>query len=252
MTDLSILMPVYNERATVEEAIRQVLEASYPVDSMELVVVDDGSDDGTREALSGGTWGDDVQVHSHPRNQGKGAAVRTALAYAGGTYAAVIDADLEYDPADLGKLLSPLVSEEAEVAFGIRGFEAHSAFSFWYVLGNKGVTLAANILFNAWLADIMTCHKVMRTEVFRSLDLTARGFSIEPEITGKLLAAGYQIYEVPVRYNARGREEGKKLTAMDGVRAVGTLLRCRLAAGRLKGRMRNRAPRGPRQRTPPA
>lgn len=242
MADLSILMPVYNERATVEEAIRQVLDATYPVDAVELVIVDDGSDDGTRELLSEGSWGYDVQVHMHPHNQGKGAAIRTALGHAGGTYSAIMDADLEYDPADLGKLLPPLLAEEADVAFGIRGFEAHSAFSFWYVVGNKAVTLAANVLFNAWLADIMTCHKVMRTEVFRALELTASGFTIEPEITAKLLAAGFQIYEVPVRYNARGREEGKKLTTADGLRVLATLLRCRFAAGRLQGRVRHRRP----------
>lgn len=240
-------MPVYNERETVVEAIRQVLEAEYPVDGVELVIVDDGSTDGTRELLSEGSWGDDVQVHMHSHNQGKGAAVRTALSHATGTFAAIMDADLEYDPEDLGKLLPPLLAEEADVAFGTRGFEAHSAFSFWYVIGNKGVTLAANILFNAWLADIMTCHKVMRTEVFRSLELTSSGFTIEPEITAKLLSAGFQIYEVPVRYNARGRDEGKKLTAVDGLRALATLVRCRLTAGRLRGRVRHRE-RGPERR----
>ena len=238
MAELSILMPVYNERATVGEAIRQTLAADYPVDSLELVVVDDGSSDGTRDVLDGGSWDGSVRVVTHERNGGKGAAVRTALEHATGTYAAVMDADLEYDPGDLSKLLEPLLAGEAEVVFGARGFESHAAFSFWYVMGNKAVTLAANLLFNSWLADIMTCHKAMRTDLFRSLDLSSAGFTIEPEITAKLLAAGYQIYEVPVRYNARGREEGKKLTAVDGVRVLLTLLRCRAAAGRLESRVR--------------
>ena len=238
MAELSILMPVYNERATVGEAIRQTLAADYPVDSFELVVVDDGSSDGTREVLHGGPWDGRVQVVMHERNAGKGAAVRTALGHATGTYAAIMDADLEYDPDDLAKLLAPLLTGEAEVVFGTRGFESHAAFSFWYVMGNKAVTLATNLLFNSWLADIMTCHKAMRTDLFRSLGLSSTGFTIEPEITAKLLAAGYQIYEVPVRYNARGRKEGKKLTALDGVRVLLTLLRCRAAAGRLETRVR--------------
>ena len=241
MAELSILMPVYNERATVSEAIRQTLEAEYPVDSMELIVVDDGSSDGTRDLLGDGSWDDRVRVVMHERNGGKGLAVRTALEHATGTYAAIMDADLEYDPDDFTKLLEPLLAGEAEVVFGTRGFGSHSAFSFWYVMGNKAVTLAANLLFNSWLADIMTCHKVMRTELFRSLELNSTGFTIEPEITAKVLAGGHQIYEVPVRYNARGREEGKKLTALDGVRVLLTLIRCRVEAGRLESRVRRRA-----------
>jgi dolichol-phosphate hexosyltransferase len=231
MASLSILMPVYNERATVEEAIRQVFAADYPVDPVELVIVDDGSTDGTREILRGLPSDPRVRVFEHLRNGGKGAAVRTALEHAEGTYAAIMDADLEYDPADLAKLLDPLIEDEVDVVFGTRGFESHSAFSFWYVIGNKGVTLAANLLFNSWLADIMTCHKVMRTDIFRSLDLSSSGFDIEPEITGKVLAGGYQIYEVPVRYQARGRSEGKKLTAMDGLRVIRKLVECRIKAG---------------------
>ena len=234
-------MPVYNERRTVEEAIRQTLEANYPVDSVELIVVDDGSSDGTRGVLDGGRWDERVQVILHERNGGKGVAVRTALEHASGTYAAIMDADLEYDPGDLSKLLEPLLAGDAEVVFGTRGFESHAAFSFWYVMGNKAVTLVANLLFNSWLADIMTCHKAMRTDLLRSLGLSSAGFTIEPEITAKLLAAGYQIYEVPVRYNARGRAEGKKLTAADGLRVLGTLVRCRVEAGRLPDRVRHHA-----------
>ena len=240
--DFSILIPVFNERETVDSALEQVLATEYPVDDFELVVVDDGSTDGTAELLA--AWSSDprVRIVSHDRNAGKGAAVQTALQHARGTYSAIMDADLEYDPADLGKLLQPLLDGDAEVVFGARGFESHSAFSFWYVVGNKGVTLAANLLFNSWLADIMTCHKVMKTEIFRSLDLKARGFDIEPEITGRLLAGGYQIYEMPVRYRARGRAEGKKLTARDGLRVIRKLLECRLSNGlRLPSRVRSHA-----------
>jgi dolichol-phosphate hexosyltransferase len=228
MPELSILMPVYNERATVEEAIGRALEAPLPVESRQLVVVDDGSIDGTRELLRGREWPAEVELHFHERNAGKGAAVRTALEHAAGRWAAILDADLEYDPADIARLLEPLKSGDAEVVYGVRGFDSRSAFSFWYVAGNKAVTMVANVIFNSWLADIMTCHKAMATDVWRSLDLRARGFELEGEITGRVLASGRRIYEVPITYRARGREEGKKLTGMDALRVVRALARERL------------------------
>jgi glycosyltransferase involved in cell wall biosynthesis len=228
MPDLSILMPVYNERATVAEAIERALEAPLPVESRQLVVVDDGSTDGTRELLLGREWPPEVYVHLHERNSGKGAAVRTAIEHATGRWAAILDADLEYDAADIGRLLEPLQSGDAEVVYGVRGFDSRSAFSFWYVAGNKAVTMVANVIFNSWLADIMTCHKAMATDVWRSLDLRARGFELEGEITARVLASGRRIYEVPITYRARGREEGKKLTALDAGRVVAMLLRRRL------------------------
>ncbi|MDQ3644487.1 MAG: bifunctional glycosyltransferase/class I SAM-dependent methyltransferase [Actinomycetota bacterium] len=233
MSGLSILMPVYNERATLEAAVEQVLLTEYPVDELELIVVDDGSTDGTSELIAAREWPAGVRLLSHERNRGKGAALRTGVAVASMPYTAVMDADLEYDPGDLATLLEPILSGEAEVVFGIRGFASHSAFSFWYVMGNRGVTLACNLLYNCWLADIMTCHKVMPTSVFASLDLRASGFTIEPEITARLLTGGHRIYEVPITYRARGRDEGKKLTAADGVRVVGTLLRCRVQRARV-------------------
>jgi glycosyltransferase involved in cell wall biosynthesis len=234
-------MPVYNERETVGAAIDQVLETDYGVEEVEVLVVDDGSTDGTADLLARRPEDPRVTIVSHERNAGKGAALRTALQHATGDYAAIMDADLEYDPSDIGKLLEPVLAGEADVVYGARGFDSHSAFSFWYVMGNRGVTLAANLLFNSYLADIMTCHKVMRTDVFRSLQLESRGFDIEPEITGKLLSSGHQIYEMPVRYRARGRAEGKKLTARDGLRVLRMLIRCRLRAGfRLPDRSRPR------------
>jgi glycosyltransferase involved in cell wall biosynthesis len=243
MPDLSILMPVFNERETIRGAVEEVLATSYPIDGVELVIVNDGSTDGTAKVLAELSQDPRVTLVEHERNAGKGAAVQTALQHATGTYAAIMDADLEYDPADIGKLLEPVIAGEADVVYGTRGFESHSAFSFWYVIGNKGVTLAANLLFNSYLGDIMTCHKVMRTDIFRSLQLKSRGFDIEPEITGKLLASGHQIYEVPVRYRARGRDEGKKLTALDGFRVLRTLVECRLSAGlRLPPRSRSHPP----------
>jgi dolichol-phosphate hexosyltransferase len=230
MPELSILMPVYNERATVEEAIERALAAELPVESRQLVVVDDGSTDGTRELLHSREWPAEVDVHFRDRNGGKGAAVRTAIENATGQWAAILDADLEYDAADIGRLLEPLQSGEAEVVFGVRGFDSRSAFSFWYVVGNKAVTMVANVIFNSWLADIMTCHKAMSTEVWRSLDLKARGFELEGEITARVLASGRRVYEVPITYRARGREEGKKLTGADALRVIATLARERVRA----------------------
>lgn len=228
MTELTVVMPAYNERDTIERAVAGVFDANI-ADSFELVIVDDGSTDGTRELLRETTWPDQVRILYHDRNRGKGAAVRTALEAAQGTYSAIMDADLEYDPNDIALLLEPLRSGRAEVVFGTRAFKSHSAFSFWYVIGNRGVTLAANLIYNSWISDMMTGHKAMRTELFRSLDLRERGFAIEAEITARLLRRGIRIYEVPIEYVARGREEGKKLTAIDGFRVLRTLLRCRLA-----------------------
>ena len=227
--ELSILVPVYNERERVEEALRQIAAAELPVASFEMVVVDDGSTDGTAEVLAEGTWPDHVRLLRHDRNRGKGAAVRTALADARGTWSAIMDADLEYDPEEIGKLLEPLREGRADVAYGVRGFEAHSAYGFWYVMGNRLVTLAANVLYDVWLSDIMTCHKVLPTSVFRELELREPGFGIEPEITARVLRSGRRIYEVPITYASRTREEGKKLTVLDGARVLRTLLRCRVA-----------------------
>ena len=220
-------MPVFNESATVKQAIEDVLDADIGMD-IELIVVDDGSSDGTREILEGTEWPERVRTLRHERNQGKGAAVRTALGTAGGEFTAIFDADLEYDPNDLAKLLPPLVSGETNAVFGVRAFDGYTSHSFLYVLGNRGVTLVANVLFNVYLRDLMTCHKAIRTEVFRSLSLRASGFAIEPEITARLLQRGERIFEVPVHYKARSSEDGKKLTAMDGFRTVATLVRCRL------------------------
>jgi glycosyltransferase involved in cell wall biosynthesis len=225
---LSILMPVYNERERVERAIAEVLETELPVE-FELVVVNDGSTDGTTEILREGNWDGRVRMFEHPENRGKGAAVQTALAQANGEYAAIFDADLEYDPGDLALLMPPLLDGRANACFGVRAFDGYTSHSFLFVLGNKGVTLACNILFNVYLHDIMTCHKMIRTDVFRSLALRSPGFAIEPEITARLVQHGERIFEVPVHYRARSNEEGKKLTALDGFRVIGTLVRCRLS-----------------------
>jgi glycosyltransferase involved in cell wall biosynthesis len=223
---LSVLMPVFNEYATVEQAIEEVLAAELPV-SFELVVVDDGSTDGTSELLNARDWGPRVKLHRHRSNRGKGAAVCTALQHAQGEFSAIFDADLEYDPRDLAVLIQPLRAGETNAVFGVRAFNGYTSHSFVYVLGNRAVTLACNVLFNVYLTDMMTCHKVIRTDVFRKLELTSSGFTIEPEITARLLQAGERIYEIPASYRARGHAAGKKLTTLDGARVLATLVRCR-------------------------
>lgn len=222
---LSILVPVYNEEETAVKALREIVDADVGAER-EIVVVDDGSTDRTASILAAESWPADVRFLSHERNRGKGAAIQTGLAAAEGTHTAIMDADLEYRPGDIGKLIAA-ASEGHEVVFGTRAFESHSAHSFWYVVGNRGVTLAGNVLFNCWLSDMMTCHKLLPTELFREFDLRENGFAIEAEITARLLRRKVPIYEVSVAYQARSREEGKKLTAMDGFRVLRTLIRCR-------------------------
>jgi dolichol-phosphate hexosyltransferase len=223
-------MPAYNEAATVERALAAVL--ATPQDK-EVILVDDGSTDGTREIIARlGEKHKDVRVIFHNHNQGKGAAVRTAPAAASGDVVLIQDCDLEYDPNEYGKLLEPITNGDAEVVYGTRAFACHTAFSFWFVIGNKLVTLATNILSNCYISDMETGYKVMPLEVVRKLRLTARGFELEPQITGGLLNLGYQIYEVPVHYGARTRGQGKKLAWTHGVRAIQTLLLVRLSRNR--------------------
>lgn len=225
--DLSILMPAYNEQDTIERAIERVLAAEYPVERWELVVVENGSTDGTRRLLRERSWPEQVRIVELEVNRGKGAGVRRALAEARGAYSAILDADLEYEPAEIGNLLEPLLAGDADAVFGTRLFQSHSAYGFWYVVGNRGINLAANALYNAWISDILNCLKVVPTREFRALGLKEDGFGIDAEIPARLLRRGAVIYEVGVTYRARTRAEGKKLTVFDGLRVLRTLLRCR-------------------------
>jgi len=224
---LSVLMPVYNEESTLEAIVERVLAVSFPCDS-ELILVDDGSTDGTAKILA--TLGDPRLItHTHDRNRGKGAAIRTAARIATGDYMVMCDADLEYSPEELPDLMSVVLRGDSEVVYGTRTFGSHTAYSFWYVMGNKTVTFFANLLFNSWISDLETCFKLMPIALYRELDVRSAGFGMEAEITGKILARGIRPYEVPISYRARGREEGKKLTWKDGVEALWILTRIRLS-----------------------
>jgi dolichol-phosphate hexosyltransferase len=228
---LSILMPVYNEQATLAAALKEVLNVEFPCE-VEVVVVDDGSTDGSRELYSSLTDDPRVKVHLHDRNRGKGAAIRTAAAAASGDYVIMYDADLEYSAAEIPALLAPVIAGQAEVVYGTRTFGSHNAYSYAYVLGNKGVTTFANVLFNCYISDLETCFKLLPTALYRDLDIRESGFGMEAEVTGKLLRRGYRPYEVSISYRARSREAGKKLTWRDGVEALWILFRERLRARR--------------------
>jgi glycosyltransferase involved in cell wall biosynthesis len=223
---LSILIPAYNEAATVGVAVKRLLDIRYPCD-IELVIVNDGSVDSTMDVLSSI---DDprVVVTEHPVNRGKGAAVRTAAAMATGDYMLVFDADLEYSADDILSLLSPLQRGDAQVVYGVRTFGASTAHSFWFVIGNRVNTFTANALFNTWISDLHTCLKLLPLSLFRELPVKENGFGLDTELTAMLLARGVRPYEVPIHYKARSREEGKKLTWGDGVEATWILLRVRM------------------------
>jgi glycosyltransferase involved in cell wall biosynthesis len=227
---LSILMPVFNEAATVTPAVERVLAVDYPCD-IELVVIDDGSRDDTAVLLD---KLDDPRVvrRNHRVNRGKGAAVRTGVETATGDYLIICDADLEYAPEEIPSLLRPVLAGEAEVVFGTRTFGSHSSYSFWYVMGNKGVTTAANVLYNSYISDLETCFKLLPLPLYRVLDIREPGFGMEAEVTAKLLRRGIRPFEVPISYRARGREAGKKITWRDGVEALWILARLRVGRRR--------------------
>ena len=223
---LSILMPAYNEAATVGIAVKRLLDIRYPCD-IEVVVVNDGSVDNTSEVLASI---DDprVVITEHSVNRGKGAAVRTAASLATGDYLLIFDADLEYSADDILELLTPVLRGDGEVVYGVRKFGASTAHSFWFVIGNRVNTFTANALFNTWISDLHTCLKLLPAALFRELPVTENRFGLDTELTALMLARGVRPYEVPISYKARSREEGKKLTWGDGVVATRILVRVRL------------------------
>ena len=224
--NLSVLIPVYNEVHTIQSLIEVV--NSVPVEK-QVILVDDCSTDGTRELLKR-DFGDskgDIRVVYHKKNLGKGSAVKTALEYAGGDYAIIQDGDLEYEPNDYVNLLDAAEGYKADVIYGSRFLKTWKSTSLPHFVVNKFLTIVTNILYGSNLTDMETCYKMIRTSVFKALDLQARRFEIEPEITAKLLKRGYKIIEVPIAYKGRSYHEGKKITWRDGIVALWELVRLR-------------------------
>jgi glycosyltransferase involved in cell wall biosynthesis len=227
---LSVLIPVYNERHTIE----QILSAVLAVDlDLEVVVVDDCSTDGTSAILD--RWADRVRLVRHPRNRGKGAGVRTAMAAATGDAVIIQDADLEYDPSEYGLLLAPIEAGQADVVYGVRSLAEQKPYMR---LGNNLMTWATNLLYGTHLHDVETCYKMLTRQVVEQLDLQSEGFDLETEITAQIVRLGYEILEVPISYHPR-YGAGKKLSPLDGVPTAWALIR-----GRFTRPGRLRRPRG--------
>ncbi len=221
---LSIIIPVYNEKNTVDKIIRQVLNVELEMEK-EIILIDDGSTDGTREILENLEY-PNVKVKLHEKNQGKGAALRTGFSIATGDFVIIQDADLEYDPREYPVLLTPLLDGRADAVFGSRFLGGpHRVLFFWHYIGNKMLTTFSNILSNLNLTDMETCYKVFRKEILDKLTLKSKRFGIEPEITLKLAKQKCRIYEVPISYSGRDYSEGKKIGWKDGVAAIYHLIR---------------------------
>ncbi len=226
---LGVIVPAYNEATTISRVLTRVLAQPCV---QEVVVVDDCSLDATLQQAQPFAGDPRVVIRHHERNQGKGAAIRTGLEALTSPIVIIQDADLEYDPLEYDKLLAPVLEGRADVVYGVRGFASHTAYSYWFVLGNRFVMTVTNVLFNCFISDMETGYKLMRTSLMRRLHLRGDRFNIEPDITGRVLRLGYRIHEVPINYYARSRHEGKKLTWRDGVRAVFALLAVRLSSRR--------------------
>lgn len=223
---LSVVMPVFNEAATVTAIISRVLAVPLRI---QLIVVDDGSTDGTREALERLQATHGFTLLLQPRNQGKGAAVRRGFAEAIGDLVAIQDADLEYSPEEFPLLIELICEGRADVVYGSRFLGRHRVFLFTHYLGNRFLTIVTNVLYNTMLSDMETCYKVMRADVLRSITLRSNRFGIEPELTAKIFKRGYRVYEMPITYDGRGYDEGKKIGWRDGVVALWVLLRYRFS-----------------------
>jgi glycosyltransferase involved in cell wall biosynthesis len=221
---VSVVMPAYNEQDTIEEIIRRVL--AVPV-RIELIVVDDGSRDRTREILATLQRQHGFTLILQERNQGKGAAIRRGFAEVSGDIVLIQDADLEYSPEEYPALIELICQGRADVVYGSRFLGRHRVFLFTHYVGNRLLTLLTNVLYNTMLSDMETCYKVMRTEVLRSMTLKSDSFAIEPELTAKIFKRGYRVYEVPITYDGRGYDEGKKITWRDGFTALWVLLKYR-------------------------
>ena len=228
---LSVLIPVYNERYLVGELIRRVLDAPLPrAMQRELIVVDDGSTDGTREILEElAEKHPEIVYHAHEQNQGKAGAIRTAIGLASGEWCIFQDADLEYDPRDYDLVLGPLLSGDADVVYGSRFLPRtrRRVLYYWHSLGNHFLTLLSNLLTGLNLTDMETCYKAFRTDLLKTIPIRSSGFGLEPEITSKIAKRRFRIYEVPINYHGRTYTEGKKISWKDGVQALWVLLKYR-------------------------
>jgi dolichol-phosphate hexosyltransferase len=226
---LSLVMPVHNEGATLESVLRRLGEVEFPI-PYELIVVDDGSSDQAVEGIQR-DWvpnAKDVFVVRRRKNAGKGSALRRGLSLASGDILGIQDADLEYDPMQIPDLVAPILSGRADVVVGAREFGAHASFSFWYVVGNRVLSLFASALFDRYVTDAYTCYKFFTRERYEGLKLTADGFEIEAELVGGLLRQGARFYEVPIDYAARSRAEGKKIRPRDGIKGLARFVRVRV------------------------
>jgi glycosyltransferase involved in cell wall biosynthesis len=223
---LSVIIPVYNERNTIQEVLRRVRRVDLGDIDKEIIVVDDGSTDGTRDILS--MEEDSVtRVVRHQENQGKGAALSTGIKLATGDLVIFQDADLEYDPEDYPKLISPVVKGKAEVVYGSRFTGERRNMLFWHYLGNRFLSFLTNLLYNTTLSDMETCYKLFKREVIGSIEIKSKRFDVEPEVTAKVLKKRIRIYEVPISYAGRELEEGKKITWRDGLPALWALIKYR-------------------------
>lgn len=227
---LSIVIPVYNEKPTLEAVLRNVLAVPLEGIEKELVVVDDGSQDGTIEILK--RMGQEIpppalKVYFHRENQGKGAAIGTALNHITGDIVIIQDADLEYHPEDYSNLILPIIKFKADAVYGTRFIGIHRAFLFWHYMANKTLTFMTNLLYDSMISDMEVGYKAFRADVIKNIPFKAKGFDFEPEITAKILKSKLKLYEVPIMYSGRDYSEGKKITWKDGVKAVWTLLKYR-------------------------
>jgi glycosyltransferase involved in cell wall biosynthesis len=225
---VSVVVPAFNEAATISHVLERVCALDL---RKEILVVDDGSADDTAAVAE--RAGGDVRVIRHERNQGKGAAVRTGIRSSRGDIVVIQDADLEYDPRDLPKLLTPLIEGVADVVYGsrLRGGEPQRAHLFWHYAGNRFLSLLTNVLYNTTISDMEVGYKAFDGDLIRSITLVSDDFGFEPEVTAKLLRRGdVRLYEIPISYYGRTYAEGKKITWRDGIKAVGTLIRFRIAS----------------------
>ena len=229
-TLLSVIMPAYNEERIIREAIDSSLAVDLGPVKIEMIIVNDGSDDGTSTILEDYLGVENIKIFTHEKNQGKGAAIRTALSHATGDIITIEDADLELDPNDYPRLIEPIMNNEADVVFGSRFKGKVENMSLFSWLGNRLVSLITSLLFWTWVSDEATCYKVFRREILMSFDLKCTGFEFCPEVTAKMLRAGYRYVEVPVDYCGRSVHDGKKVKARDGLHAIRTLVKYRFVS----------------------